>query len=301
MFISELKHTIEAYDPYGIHRLNGFKVVYVLFILFAFNMLFNLSNPYFYYFYLPITAMTAEVMVDKIEDKYNLFIYTILGSCVMVFLFNMMRPYPFFFLLTMFSATVLLYFIALRWARLMVPLVPVILSLAAYSLLYPSLSLNFRMVLNNLYTTIFAMLVMVGALVLFPLSYYYRLWLRSFLYACQDMLDVLVFIRDEKPVHFALQQENTKRMVGFGAMLPRRLPVHTILKINLLCHRLILDFSLKDHEVSAYTPDELELLIWNMKLLIISIKDETPCRLIYTHNPIFKKLIHAWNELCSKQ
>ncbi len=62
MFISNLIRTIEAYDPYGLHRLNGTKVVYVLLTLFIVNLLFDIPNPYFYFFYVPITAMSAEVV-----------------------------------------------------------------------------------------------------------------------------------------------------------------------------------------------------------------------------------------------
>ncbi|WP_240610456.1 hypothetical protein [Legionella qingyii] len=60
MFISKLIRIIEDYDPYGNHRVNGVKVTYVLLILFAVNFIFSIPNPYFYYFYIPITAMAAE-------------------------------------------------------------------------------------------------------------------------------------------------------------------------------------------------------------------------------------------------
>ena len=75
MFFSKLTHIIERYDRYGIHRLNGFKVVYILLILFLFNALFDIQNAYFYFFYIPITAMAAEVMGERVEQKYTFFMF----------------------------------------------------------------------------------------------------------------------------------------------------------------------------------------------------------------------------------
>ncbi|MDF1677439.1 MAG: hypothetical protein P1U32_01950 [Legionellaceae bacterium] len=301
MFISKLIHTIETYDPYGMHRLNATKVVYVFFILSIFNMFFNLPHPYFYFFYLPLTAMAAEVMMENVKDKYWGFVYTILGTCVMVMLFNMLRSYPLFFPVAIFAATVVLYFIALRHVTMMLPLVPIILSLATYSLLYPTLDNNFRMVMENLLTTLFAMLIILSSLVLFPLSYYYRLWLRALLLSCQDMLSDLLLILNHQAVEATLLQENIKRMVIFSNMLPRRLPIYTILKINLLTHELRVHLDVAENQFTSMPQATLELLIENMKLLILSIENEVPCDLICDKEPHFIKLIHAWNSLCKAQ
>ncbi len=219
MFISKLTHIIETYDPYGTHRLNGVKVVYVLLVLFAFNMFFYIPNVYFYYFFIPITAMTAEVLVENIEDKYKSFVYTILGSCVMALLFNILRPYPLLFLLIVFISAMSLYLIALHWIRLMIPLVPIILSLAAYSLLYPDLNANLNMVLNNALTTLCAMVIILGSLILFPLSYYYRLWLRSLILLLREILENFLIISENKTVKFSLIQGHTKHVVTFANML----------------------------------------------------------------------------------
>ncbi|MCH9756522.1 MAG: hypothetical protein K0U37_04960 [Gammaproteobacteria bacterium] len=301
MFISKLIHTVETYDPYGLHRLNGVKVVYVFFVLAVFNMFFYLPHPYFYFFYLPITAMAAEVMMERIEDKYLGFVYTIVGTCAMVILFNMLRPYPLFFPVAIFAATVFLYFLALRHISMMLPLVPIILSLAAYSLLYPTLSLNFKMVMGNVLTTLFAMFIILSALLLFPLSYYYRLWLRAFSLACQEMLDDFLLMLNGEVVHASLLQANTKHMVGFSNMLPRKLPIYTILKINLLMHQLRSHIDVIDSSFMAMPEEELALLIQNLRLLIIAIEKEAYCDLLFTDNSNFTKLVHSWNYLCQRQ
>ena len=301
MFISKLIHIIEAYDPYGLHRLNGSKVVYVFFVLATFNMFFYLPHPYFYFFYLPLTAMSAEVMMEKLEDKYLGFIYTIVGTCVMVILFNMLRPYPLFFPVAIFAATVALYLLALHRIRMMLPLVPIILSLAAYSLLYPTFNANFKMVAENAFTTLFAMVIILSSLLLFPLSYYYRLWLRALLLSCREILDDLSFILDGQVIKPVLLQESMKRMVDFSNLLPRKLPIYTILKVNLLIQQLRINIYVVNSPFAVMPKEELAKLIQNVRLLIHAIENETYCDLNFTQNLNFTRLIHSWNALCKKQ
>ena len=300
MFISKLIHTVEAYDPYGIHRLNGSKVVYVFFILAACNLLFHIPNPYFNFFYLPITALTAEVMMPRLQDKYRAFIYTVLGACFMVMLFNMLRPYPLFFLVAIFIATAGLYLIALYRVPMLLPLVPIMLSLAAYSLLYPAANTNLKMLLENLFTTLVAMCVIVSALLLFPLSYYYRLWLRAFYRASKALLENLRCIHDAKPIVVSLFEEDIKHMLGFSSMLPKQLPFYSILKINLYMHQLKNQSEVKDSPLIHLDKTALSALMKNVELLVSAIEAEKPCEQNFTLLPAFTRLIQSWNALCMR-
>ncbi|MDX2345955.1 MAG: hypothetical protein QNK11_03675, partial [Legionella sp.] len=247
------------------------------------------------------TAMTAEVMMPRIQDKYRAFVYTIMGSCLMVILFNMFRPYPLFFFVAVFAATASLYLMALHRVRMMLPLVPIMLSLAAYSLLYPTLNANLKMLLENLFTTFVAMLVIISALLLFPLSYYYRLWLRAFRLACQALLANLLLIYQKQHVTVSLFEEDIKYMLDFSNMLPRKLPVYSILKINLLIHQLKNQSEVKESVLMHLDDKSLASLIQNVKLLIQAIEKETPCDLIFMQDAIFTKLIQTWNHVCRRQ
>lgn len=299
MFISRLIRIIENYDQYGTHRVNGIKVVYVLLALFFFNSVFYIPNVYFYYFYIPITAMTVEVLFERIQDKYRAFIYVMVGTCVMVFLFNILKPYPLFFLFAVFVSAMLLYLLALHWRRIFLPIVPVILSLASYSLLYPNLNANLNMVVNNAVTTLFALIIILSALVLFPLSYYYRLWLRSFGLLLEETLDHLRMIQDKKPVQVLLVQGHTKHMITFANMLSRKLPTFTLLKINLLTNRLHMESCVPHGQFTAMQPEERIALITYFSGFIEAVKREKPYEIAHV-NSLLLKLVQAWNDLCLK-
>lgn len=300
MFISRLIHTVEHYDPYGMHRLNGMKVVYVFFVLSLVNVFFNIPNVYFYYFYIPMTSMSAEVIAERVEDKYKAFITTMLGSCVMVLLFNMFSPYTLFFLFAVFVCSSVLYLMALRWGNFFIPIVPIILALAAYSLLYPDLNMNFRMAVNNAVTTLFALFIALCALILFPLSYYYRLWLRAFVLLLQEILNNLILIFEKNTTQSIFVQGHTRHLMIFSMMLPRKLPTQAILKLNLLVNRLHLESCVDKSSVVSLEKHELNLLIQELKKFIQAVRAERMYRLDKSRHPMLLKLVQTWNYLCLK-
>lgn len=299
MFISKLIHTIETYDPYGLHRLNGVKVVYVLLILFSANLFFNIPDPYFFYFYLPITAMSAEVVGTHIYDKYLMFICAVVGSSAMIILFYIVNPHPLFFLLFSFVSTSMLYLLILKLKKSMLFTVPIILSLAAYSLLYVDLYLDLYAIINNTITTLVAMGIILGALILFPLSYYYRLWLRAFYLLTKQCLDNFMLSHDHSRVNTSAVQGHSIHLIQFAQMLPRHLPVYTILKINLLINRVHMISCVIGHNNSETVSNEVQLTIQNLRLLLVAINREERCSLI-VGDPIMSKLILSWNDLCSR-
>ncbi len=300
MFISRLIRTVEHYDPYGMHRLNGMKVVYLFFALSLGNVFFNIPNVYFYYFYIPITSMSAEVVAERVEDKYKAFITTMLGSCLMVLLFNMVSPYPLFFLFSVFVCSSLLYLIALRWGRFFIPLVPIILGLAAYSFLYADLNMNFHMAMNNAVSTLFALAIALCALILFPQSYYYRLWLRAFILLLQEILNNLIFLDEKNTKKSIVVQGHTRHLMIFSMMLPRKLPTQAILKVNLLVNRLHLESCVEKSSIVLLEKHELNLLIQQLKKFIQAVSAERPYMLSETSHPMLLKLVKTWNYLCLK-
>lgn len=301
MYISKLIHTIETYDPYGIHRLNGVKVVYVLLILFTFNAFFDIQNVYFYFFYAPITAMNAEVIGFHVKNKYKLFIATLSGACLMIFLFNILKDYPFIFLLFGFVGTLTLYHVILKRYKSMLILVPLILSLSAYSLLYPDANVDFYSTFNNAITTLIAMGIMTAALILFPLSYYYRLWLRALALITAEMLDNFIRLQKGESLQARAVQVHRLNLVNFSQMLPRHLPIYSILKINILVNQLNLLSSVANHEIITIKNVNLDRIIQHLQLLLESIRTEKPCKIIENSHPSLFKIIHSWNYLCSQQ
>src|SRR3990167_547087 len=109
MFISKLIRTINHHDPFGIFRIHGIKVVYVLLVLFVANSFLTIPHAYFYFFYVPLTAMTGEVQGTTLPQKYLFFTGITLGSLLIIILFNLCYPFPAFFLFFAFVLTWLLY------------------------------------------------------------------------------------------------------------------------------------------------------------------------------------------------
>lgn len=294
MFISKLKHIIDKHDIYGIHRLNGLKVVYVYILLAIVNMIYNIPHPYFYFFYLPLTAIIADITTTTIRKKYIFYILTVLGTCIAIIIFNFFKSYPLYFYLAVFITSVLLYYFVLNKQNNLLPFVPILLSLASYSLLYPSINQNIRMMLFNVAITFLAMLIIISGSLLFPLSYYYRAWLRAFHLNCKDILALLQKIAEENEIEFSIRQEHLRSMVTFAQMLPNKFPTFTILKINLLLQELYFNC------VYRITVDATNIinLQKNMQILINAIEKEESCTTTGCSEPTFNKITRAWNRLC---
>ena len=298
MYISKLIHTIENYDPYGIHRLNGVKVVYVLLLLFLVNMFANIPNVYFHYFYIPITAMSAEVQFHRVEDKFRAFTFTMLGTVGMAFLFNLLNPYPLFFLLAIFVVAGALYVQTILRKPMLAPFVPVIFSLAAYSLSYPNLNDNIYMLLLNASKSLLAWVIILSALLFFPLSLYYRIWLRAFTLLLHETRNNWQIINQKHAPEVAVLLGHTSQMVNFAQMLPRTLPTFTILKINLLASRLHAQSCVY---VSPFTQTNEQTRQVELKLmdsLIEAVTQEQPCQPVSLDNRCLSVLIQTWNTLC---
>jgi hypothetical protein len=299
MYMSKLIHLVDDYDKYGIHRINAVKVVYILLLLFMFNGVFSVPRPYLYYFYVPITALNAEIMFERISDKYQAFIYTILGSAVMIFFFNILKFNGIYLLCFSFFSSLGLYFIILRKMRHLWPIMSIILSLAAYSLMYPDTSKNLNMITNNFITTILAEMVIIVALFLFPLSYYYRAWLRAFLLLLKEILTNLEAIQSKQIVTDPLIQDHTKQVLTFANMLPRRFPTFSIFKLILLVNQLHLASCVEKSQITKLSREKLQLLIDNLSLFIQAVIQERPC-IGFKSCKDFRKIIITWNYICSR-
>lgn len=296
MFISTLKNLIEKYDLYGEHRLNALKGVYILAILETFHMMYSVSNPYFNFFYVPLTALTVEMTADTLASKYRLFFHATMGAIVAVFLFNMFVPYPLLFIIFVLCYSITHYIIALHFVKSIFVPIPIALSLAAYSLAYGELNTDFYVALNDAIISLAAMLLCLSALVLFPRSYYYRLWLRAYIWMLKQIIDNLKTVQNNQIVP-VIVQGHLINMLKYANMLPRKLPVMSILKINLLVNDLRVLSCVMDKK--AVNPDELNNLIEHLSLFVEAVITESPFY-IHQENKSFDKMMRAWNVICLK-
>ena len=295
MFISKLINIIEEYDRYGEHRINGLKAVYSLMMLFFVNMVYSIPNPYFNYFYIPLTALGAEIVGVTVKHKYLLFFYTVAGSIISVFLFNITIIYPLVFLLFVFFYSLTLYLLAIHVSRNLLVPVPLILSLAVYSLSNGQINTNFYIALNNSLITLLAMLVIMVSMLFFPLSYYLRAWLRAFrLMLKQVLANFELILRNEQDTE--LIQPHLLMMVKFARLLPRKSPRFNILKINLLMNDLRLISSVEQ----SCSKVDIEQMITGLRYLINAVEANQECPLNISHEPLLIKIIMCWNKLCRK-
>lgn len=298
MCISKLINIIEEYDMYLEHRINGLKAVYVLLVLFIFNMVYTIPNPYFNYFYLPITALGAEVIGETVKAKHLLFFYTVFGSIVSVFLFNITIVYPILFLFFVFFYSLLLYFIALHYLKILFVPVPLILSLAIYSLVYGQTSTNFYVALNNGLVTLLAMLIIMASLLFFPLKYYLRAWQRALKFLLKQILINFELIHNNQEIKIELVQPHLIMMFRYANMLPRKIPVFKVLKINLLMNELRL-LSCANYKYFKTTAD-IEQIIKGLSGLIYAVEQKTMYKTNNAYPQPLGKLITTWNSLCCK-
>ena len=298
MFISKLTRMIEEHDPLGIFRVHGIKVVYISLVLFAVNGLIAIPNSYFYFFYVPLTAMTAEVQGATLPQKYVFFTGVTLGSLLVISLFNLFFPFPAFFLFFSFGITWLLYIYLLQdKARLF--WVPIILSLASYSLNYRAVNGTPFETLNNGITIVVSMLVILGALVLFPLSFYYRVWLRAFHRVVALSLKNFLILQSgastvtDIPAYIV-------HMRQYAVMLPRCFPTYSILKMTFHIHKLYLASCAYWAPKPLFSETELAEIVTLLQQLVLAIEAEKPCNIEGNHRNTVHKLIHSWN-YCVKQ
>ncbi len=299
MFISKLNEHMDAYDPYGEQRVNGVKVVYLVLVLFAVNFILPIPNPYFYFFFAPIFSMIAEIAGTSIKEKYRNMISCMIISIITVFIFNYFSAFWFVFMLVFFYSLIL-YLSFINKQVFVVSIIPISLAMGAYSLLYEKINTDFYLIFNNSLTQVLAMLVILAALIFFPLDYYYRLWLRALLLLTQQVIDHANIILKHQQIIFDPVKGHTTRLFRYAYMLPRNFPYHSILKISCLINDLHLKVSVPEHDELLFDEDKIKLLIETLTTLKTSIEQEKICELKATPFIEVNKLIKSWNYVLDK-
>ncbi|RUR08647.1 FUSC family protein [Legionella sp. km772] len=307
MFISQLKDKILTYDKYGEHRTNGLKILFVLQFLFLFNYIYGVNNPYFYFFYVPLTAFTAEIIGSTLEEKYLFLFCTITGCALSIFLFGLFSVYKLFFVFFVFFYSLFLYYLVIHHLRKMLALVPLILSLAVYSLIYENADSNLYIALNHVLEVLVAMGLIFMGLYLFPKRYYFVIWQRAFL----EVLSKLEFLSEE------ISQENVQTipifpgiivMNKYSKMLPRSINYYSVLKITLLSFELIMSLSYLLSFRKKIKTAYIQLFTRYIKLLLEACKRKKTVLLgsqdhrLLTQSyelKTLRRLILSWNYLCT--
>lgn len=306
-FYISLKHKLNEYDRYGEHRTNGLKAVFVLELLFLFNYVYNVPNPYFYYFYVPLTAFAAEIAGNTLKEKYLFYFFTVMGSALAVFLFGIFSIYPLFFVFFVFAYSLLIYFTAIYKLKSMLVPAPLILSLAVYSLIYDKANTSFYIAFNHALETIVAMLVVMSGLLFFPKLYYLAIWRRAFISVLSSMITIADRIYQGEIENMPIIH-GTVIMKRYSLMLSRKMRCYSILKITLLTFELVVAMSyllafykqLRWQYIAAFH-HYLQKLLTQVKRrqpLVISAQDVKIMHETYELRTLLQ-LIYSWNYLCA--
>jgi hypothetical protein len=308
MFISQLKDKLLAYDQFGEHRTNGIKALFVLELMIVFNFYSSMVNPYFFYFYAPLTCFTAEITGNTLEEKYLFLFFTLIGSALSIFLFEVFSTYKTFFVFFAFFYSMALYFIVLQKLPKMMVVVPIILSLAAYSLIYntPN-SGNFYVALNHALQVLAATGVIFIALYLFPKKRYFVIWQRAFIEVIHHLESFTAKILRAEVQTVAISS-GTIAMARYSKMLPRTIKYLTVLRLTLLAFELVQGMSYMFSFHQQIEMKNISVLHHYLEALLVVCKKHQPLPLNLEEQAAFNdthelrilyKLILSWNYLCA--
>ena len=306
MFISQLKNKLAIYDRYGEHRINGLKAVFILELLFLFNCVYTVPNPFFYFFFVPMSAFAAEIAGTCLAEKYLFLFFIFMGSTLAIFLFGLLSVYKLFFIFFVFAYSLWIYFTAIYKIKSMFVPAPLILSIAIYSLIYNNSNSSFYIALNHAMETLVAMLIMFAGLVLFPKIYYLATWRRAFFDVLNDLerISAQIFYNeiDDLPI-----TPGIIIMERYSRMLSRKMKYFSVLKITLLSFTLVTALSyvstfrtqlqLNFLEVFHSYVKRLRHACHAKEILLLTPLDISELQKTYELRTLHK-LILSWNNLC---
>jgi len=308
MFISQLKDKMHTYDPYSIYLINGLKVLYISELLFTFHLIYTVpNNPYFYFFYVSFVAFAAETVGTTLKEKFLFLSCTMLGSAISIFLFGVCSEYHSFFALVVFFYALLLYYVVIHKLKRMLPLVPLMLSLAVYSLIYKNSDANFYIALNHFAQIIVAMIIILIGLYFFPKKYYLLIWYKALSDVLSKLEHLTKAICEDQIIKIPIFS-GVMMMDRYSKMLSRKMKYYSILKITLLVFELIMTLSFyvsfKNREKIQYT----RVLNQYLALMDKACQNKIPVDIPNNHQKIFAQthalrtlhqLILSWNYLCT--
>lgn len=306
MYISLLNDKLITYDPYGIHRTNGLKSIYLLELMLVFELCSSISHPYFYFFFVPMNCLNAEIVGNTLQEKYLFLFWSILGSSISVFLFGVCSIYKTFFVFFVFFYSAVIYYLLIRKLKNMLPVAPLVLGLASYSLIYVNKDVNFYIALNHFLETMVGGCVMFAGLYLFPNTYYLAIWRRAF----TQVITHLEFTTAQLcsgELKTVTIYSGMVIMERYAKMLPREKKTFSILKITLLTFQLVVSMSYLISFETQHRIDYIKVLHGYLLTLRDSIKKREAVVMTEQESHLFKsshelwimyKLICSWNHLC---
>jgi len=189
----------------------------------------------------------------------------------------------------------------------MLLIIPLILSLAVYSLIYTNQDNNFYVALNHVLQIIVAMLVIFAGLSIFPKKYYLAIWHRAL---CQVLINMEILTEKicKGEVKTVPIFPSIIIMERYSKMLSRKMKYYSILKITLLAFEIIMSLSylvafkknVKIQYIKLFHHYLLLIRDACIKKEAIVIKTRELAFFNETHElKVLYQLILSWNYLCN--
>ncbi len=189
----------------------------------------------------------------------------------------------------------------------MLVIVPLMLSLASYSLIYGlDADSNFYVAVNNALQTIAATVVIFAGLSIFPKSYYFEIWFSAFREVITN-LETLSGKFCKGEVETIAIFPGIITMERYAKMLPKKIKCYSVLKITLLAFELILTMSYLLSFQKQLHIEYVAILHKYIARLAKASKTRQPVVLTQQELSAFKEthelrllyqLILSWNYLC---
>lgn len=312
MFTLKLVKWFNRYDLYGEYRLNAFKGLFVLIILFGLNVIFKPYNSGYYFVTFGAYTVMAEMLTVNPRKKIlSVIIYSTILAFSLVVL-GLLSVFPFCYLAFAFIFIAVLYSIVLYKFESFYLAATLIVVLAI--LLSDGASNNFYVELNNLITMFFSLLVIIVLILVFPKSYYYRIWLRAFFLELQSInhkLELLIDnLANEAPITPHIAPAHIVKMNQYSQLLPKQIYSYSTLRINVALISLLGFIALIN--TSYVVSKEVVLLkSFHTQLsdFLFAVTNEHVFNFVY--NPAFAEcrayrhayhrftiIVNSWNRLC---
>jgi hypothetical protein len=274
----QLPSRLADYDKYGEYRTCAIKGLFVVELMFIFNLIYGVENPYFFYFYIPLTSFAAEIAGNNLKEKYLFLFFTLSGSTILVFCYGLFSEYRTFFIFFVFFSSLLIYYIAIKKVKSLFVPAPIILSLAAYSLNYLGTDSNLYIALNNALHTVAASIIIFIGLYFFPKSFYYAIWKRAFCGLLDHLDNVTEKIKNNELSEIPLFK-GVVVMTRYSEMVSKKMKTFSILKITHLSFHLVMELSYLTTFQKKIRQADLLALQHYVKSLSRACKKEIPLEL----------------------
>ena len=297
MFISTLIDKKNHYDPYRVHYYQGIRAVIALFSLFCIQYVYGVINPYFYFFYLPITCLSLEILGETSMERTKIYLQSVTWSAFGVLLFGLAAHHPLLELLVVFSFSLWVYHVFIKHYPYPLISAATILSLSAYGLKYQNVDIY--QACAHFGISLFAGMVIATVLKLLPQKMYLEIWYRIFhhslllageLITASSPKDKAIQLLSLFPLQLRYARMYEKKQIG-------------LLKTTAALHTFI------EHVVAikmypAYFSENQTAMQKNLSYLQYHVQQRTPCLLeLFTKanatEIMLYKIAREWNKLCT--